>query len=69
MMMASRLSDAMQRLRLSEKKDLLIDGLLPEPRPRKRAKKTSSELKDELEDEFLKPSASFNIEWLNKLQQ
>lgn len=67
--MASRLLDAMQGLRLSEENDLMIDDVLYEPRPRKRVRKTSSELKDELENEFLKPSTSFSVEWLNKLQQ
>ncbi|KAF2473140.1 antiviral helicase [Lindgomyces ingoldianus] len=46
-----------------------VDSLLKEQRPHKRLRKTQEAVKQELEQEFLTPSASFNTQWLNRLQQ
>lgn len=49
--------------------DSWIDSILNERRPRKRVKPTDDERRAQLEEEFLAPSHTFSIEWLNKLQR
>lgn len=46
-----------------------IDTCSREQRPVKRQRKTLEDVKKELTGEFLNPSPSFDIKWLNKLQQ
>jgi antiviral helicase SKI2 len=41
----------------------------PEQRPAKRVRRTIDDVKTDLENEFVNPSTSFDIRWLNKLQQ
>ena len=68
--MASNLVDAMRKLQMSVSEDQdVIDDQLFQLRPRKRFKVSDEELKRQLEDEFLKPSNSLSIEWLNRLQR
>lgn len=73
--MASKLSEAMQRLQLDDGdvgvglKAGNIDDILFEQAPRKRRKQDPDELKAELEKKYLSPSTTFSTEWLNKLQQ
>lgn len=67
------LSGELERLRLCsselEGATTWIDSIAGEQRPPKRQRKTKDAIKEELEQEFLTPSRSFNVEWLNKLQQ
>ncbi|KAM0275026.1 hypothetical protein ACHAQH_007632 [Verticillium albo-atrum] len=66
--MTTDLAEAIQGLRLDEK-EVNIDDILFEQRPRKRVRQNSSELKSSLEKDFLSPSTSFSNSWLNRLQQ
>ena len=60
---------AIRDLQISEtQNERNIDEYLFEHRPRKRTRLSDEELKSQLEEEFLKPSYTFSIEWLNKLQ-
>ncbi|KAL8830040.1 MAG: hypothetical protein Q9191_001657 [Dirinaria sp. TL-2023a] len=69
--MASSLIDAVEKLRLSSHQDDFetIDDLLTSERPRKKRRRSRESMKKELEESFLTPPTSFNVEWLNKLQQ
>ncbi|KAF6235031.1 hypothetical protein HO173_006658 [Letharia columbiana] len=72
--MTSDLWRAVERLRMSANKhdfdrDMCIDGTLLQQRPRKRTKIDTQALKKELEKDFLTPQTSFDVEWLDKLQQ
>ena len=74
-MMASKLSEAMQRLDLKDGEvganlePDTIDDILFQQAPRKRRRQDPDELKAELEKKYLSPSTTFSTEWLNKLQQ
>ncbi|KAF1947736.1 antiviral helicase [Clathrospora elynae] len=67
------LSGELEKLRLSsstlDEDAGWIDSIAGEQRPPKRQRKTKEAIKEELEREFLKPSRSFNAQWLNQLQQ
>ncbi|KAF6221727.1 hypothetical protein HO133_001695 [Letharia lupina] len=72
--MTSDLWRAVERLRMSANehdfdRDMCIDGTLFQQRPRKRTKIDTQALKRELEKDFLTPQTSFDVEWLDKLQQ
>ena len=69
--MASSLIDAVERLHLgSDQNDFeTIDDLLNAERPRKKRRKSLESVKGELEESFLTPPTSFDVDWLNKLQQ
>ncbi|KAK8098800.1 uncharacterized protein PG998_012041 [Apiospora kogelbergensis] len=67
------LADILSELRLSAAESSLddanVDDLLHQRRPRKRVKPDPAAIKAQLERDFLTPSATFNTEWLNRLQQ
>ncbi|KAI9826149.1 MAG: hypothetical protein M1832_000598 [Thelocarpon impressellum] len=72
--MAEGLSAALEKVHLARETEDgdandLIDSILDDHRPVKRVRKSKDELRKEIEDEYLAPSTSFSVEWLNKLQQ
>ncbi|KAF2280159.1 antiviral helicase [Westerdykella ornata] len=60
---------AMERLHLAGASIEFSDSDWNEHRPAKRPRKPIDEIRKELESEYLTPSTSFNIRWLNKLQR
>jgi antiviral helicase SKI2 len=64
--MASSLVEAIEKLHVSAKED--IDELLFTRRPRKHSRISDEDIKTQLEQEFLRPSNTFDGQWLNKLQ-
>ena len=72
--MTSALLRAVERLRIGADEhnldqDQCIDGKLSQQRSRKRTRRDTLALKEELERDFLTPQTSFDMKWLNKLQQ
>ena len=72
--MATDLIKSLEKLHFSSQSqsrdgDECIDTYLTESRPRNHTRKTFEEIKKDLEEEFLTPSTTFSIEWLNKLQE
>lgn len=49
--------------------DVCIDVKLDGQSPRKPSQRDAQTLKEELEHNFLTPQTSFDVEWLNKMQQ
>lgn len=49
--------------------DDCIDGMISQQRPMKRIRRDTQALKKKLETDFLTPQTSFNVNWLNKVQQ
>lgn len=72
--MTSKLLRAVEKLRIGVNErhfdqDEYISGTRSQQMPRKRTKGDIQPLKQELEKDFLTPQTSFDVAWLNKLQQ
>ena len=72
--MTSDLLLAVERLRIDVNKHHLdqgecIDSTLTQWRPRKRLTRDTHVRKKELEKDFLTPQTSFDVKWLDKIQQ
>ena len=72
--MPSDLLHAVERLRIDVNKHHLgqgecIDNTLTQWRPRKRLTRYIHSRKKELEKDFLTPQTSFEVKWLDKVQQ